>query len=99
MVIEDICKNCYKKLTTDGCVNSRLKTPINELNEFIESHKSNLSHFILYVNADFYADIEKCLNLNLEQNLEVRITPMLKPDEIGVIVDKKLLDWGNISIN
>lgn len=98
----DKCKQCKDKLTTSGCVSCNIwsiKKPIQELDLFLESHKSNLSQFIFYINQDYYNDIKNVLNFDLNTiNLEIRVTPMMETNQLVIIVDKKKLDWGNVGI-
>ena len=82
-----------------GCMNCIVKTPIKELNEFIESHKSNLNQFILYINKSYYKQFKNVLNLHLEELYDIRITDLIEDNTMFVIIDRKLFDWGNIGID
>ena len=93
------CKYCIRKTTTSGCINCnifRMKRAIDEFDEFLEAHKSNLSQFILYINNDYYDTLIKALKFDLSKNIDIRISNNLETNQVCVIVDKTALDWGDI---
>jgi hypothetical protein len=93
---------CVKKkitLCNSDCKLYEITKCVNNINEFIEAHKSNLDRFIFYFNTDYYYLIECVLNLDLIVSEDIRITPLLENHQICVIIDRKMLDWGDVNIN
>ena len=93
------CKCCIRKTTTSGCINCnifKIKNAINELDEFLEAHKSDLSQFILYINNDYYITLINALKFDLSKNIDIRVTTNLETNQVCIILDKKAFDWGDI---
>lgn len=100
MVTYNECIDCYDKTTTTGCFKCdifKIKSAIQELYDFIESHKSNLSQYIFFINDKYYKQIESSLNFNLSV-VDITISKRLEDNQICVVVDKKELDWGDFYI-
>lgn len=103
MIVFNECKHCYKKATTTGCFTCntyRIKSAVNELNDFIKAHKSNLSQFILYINTIYYPKVKSVLKLELNApDLEIRHNTLMENNVVFIIIDKKAFDWGDIYLD
>lgn len=101
-MIDELCKGCIKRTTVTQCVNCSInctKSAINQLYEFIEVHKSNLTQYIFFINNLYRDKLKDVLYQNMATNLDIRFISLLNTDELCIIVDKKLVDWGNINID
>lgn len=101
-MIDELCESCIGKTTTTQCKNCNTKyiqIAIKQLDEFIKAHKSNLSQYIFFINNLYRDKLKDVLYQNMATNLDIRFISLLNTDELCIIVDKKLVDWGNINID
>lgn len=87
------CEDCYKKVTTTGCYNCeyfKIKNCLYEIQEFIDTHKNNISsnyRYVFYFNSKYYNDIISAIDLENIPQKNIKVINLLEQNEVCMIID------------